>query len=610
MQGDIASAEASLAMKKEKGRVRFNSNAAFTKPPTPSASVPGPSAEPPRRDVHLNKPRPSVLRANSANSVVTVGSEHVDLDADPEKAYSAAAAQERAEHIAAKVRRDSPTHSPDSRLSLESRAETVTSDGDHMLPSGSNIPLQSMLHGQNEGNGSPQPPKSEDDKEPATREEAFSLVRAHTFRPGAKTSTTPPAVTDEEAQKIVPSEVNDGQYDGVYNVPPPKEYRGSVLSQLLKLYKPAEGGFGPGAAYHNRNTSTTSAGGWTTGSGSESGATTPTSTRKKWYEQNRSQETLSNLIEASARLANPNMADDKQKKAPTPKRWPMHRRTSSNPRMSAFQQKEEFRITVHIAETLSRQEYIIKLCRALMLYGAPTHRLEEYLTMTARVLEIDGQFLYLPGCMVISFDDKSTHTTEVRIVRTTQGIDLGKLKDVHTIYKEVMHDVIGVEEGTERIDALIAAKDKFSPWFRVLIFGLTSVTCAPFSFKARLIDLPLTFFLGCLVGALQLIVASESALYSNVFEVSATVLVSFLARAFGSIKGGELFCFSALAQGGIVMLLPGFLVCKSSILPSTPSQTPFPPKDHSCIRVSLYNQYAPTTSINRLDTRKGSGRLT
>jgi uncharacterized membrane protein YjjP (DUF1212 family) len=40
------------------------------------------------------------------------------------------------------------------------------------------------------------------------------------------------------------------------------------------------------------------------------------------------------------------------------------------------------------------------------------------------------------------------------------------------------------------------------------------------------------------------------------------VAVSFLARAFGSINGGTLFCFSALAQGGIVMLLPGYLVCK------------------------------------------------
>lgn len=572
MPEDFTGTQATLAMKKEKGRVRFNSSAAMTKLLTAETSPtnrPSSSGEQHTREVYLVTPRPSVLRTNSANSVFSVVESRDDLVVDPEKAISAAAAQERAKHVADKVRRDSPTHSPDSRLSLESHAETNMGNGDPISSSSdTSIPLQNFWRGQHQGEGDQSlHEKSEGGKEPLAKEEALNLVRAHTVRIEAKTPPPAPDSTQGQPQKtsyIAPVEVNDGQYDGVYNVPAPQQYRGSVLSQLLKLYKPAEtSGQGFGSSYHNRNASTSSAGGWNTGSGSESGATTPS--RKKWYEQNRSQETLSTLIGASARLANPNMSGGDQK-PPAPRKWPMHRRTSSN-RMSAIQMKEELRITVHIAETLSRQEFIVKLCRALMLYGAPTHRLEEYLTMVARVLEIDGQFLYLPGCMVISFDDKSTHTTEVKIVRVTQGIDLGKLKDIHRIYKEVMHDVIGVEEGTERIDALLAAKDKFSAWFRVLIFGLTSATAAPFSFKARLIDLPITFCLGCLVGTLQLIVASESQLYSNVFEVSATVLVSFLARAFGSIKGGNLFCFSALAQGGIVMLLPGFAVCKSLLNP-------------------------------------------
>ncbi|TQS32628.1 hypothetical protein Golomagni_07051, partial [Golovinomyces magnicellulatus] len=139
------------------------------------------------------------------------------------------------------------------------------------------------------------------------------------------------------------------------------------------------------------------------------------------------------------------------------------------------------------------------------------------------------------------------------------------LKDAHHVYKEVMHDVIGVEEATERLENLIGAKDKYSAWLRVLIFGLTSATAAPFSFKARLIDLPIIFCFGCVVGLLQLIVAPMSNLYSNVFEVSATVLISFMARAFGSINNGNLFCFSSLAQSGIVMLLPGYAVLCSSL---------------------------------------------
>ncbi len=102
--------------------------------------------------------------------------------------------------------------------------------------------------------------------------------------------------------------------------------------------------------------------------------------------------------------------------------------------------------------------------------------------MSARVLEIDGQFLYIPGCMIISFDDVSTHTTEVKLVKmgSAQGVDLGRLKDIHEIYKEVVHDVIGVEEATQRIDALTSAKKKHNPWLLVFVYGCASASVGPF----------------------------------------------------------------------------------------------------------------------------------
>lgn len=556
------STAAAAAMKKEKARVRFNSNAAATRPqPTVSVTPPGPvprelDVPPPPR-----QPRPSVLRGNSSNSITTVRELHHDVGAESREAINAAAAaQERAQHVAAKVRRDSGT--PESRHSMES-LETATSEFDLMSDDGSSIALQTL-----NSRTALNPGQSDEDRhQDALNEAAYHLVQAHSRRFEGKSTNSPLShETHTEGHGRPVSEINDGLYDGVYNVPPPRHYRGSVLSQLLKLYKPAEVPTNHQQhQQHHRNLSAASFSGSTGTPASESGTATPN--RKKWYNQNRSQETLANLVEASARLANPNMPSDPKspgKKKPPP----MHkRRTSSSARANAYWQREQVRITAHIAETLSRQEYIIKLCRALMLYGAPTHRLEEYLSMTARFLEIDGQFLYLPGCMIISFDDKSLHTAEIRIVRSSQGIDLGKLKDVHLVYKEIMHEVTDVEEGTLRLDALMAAKDKFHPWFRVIVFGLTSVTAAPFSFKARLIDLPLIFLFGCLVGILQLIVAPRSDLYNNVFEVSATVIISFLSRAFGSIRGGSLFCFSALAQSGIVMLLPGYLVRKSPSFP-------------------------------------------
>lgn len=187
--------------------------------------------------------------------------------------------------------------------------------------------------------------------------------------------------------------------------------------------------------------------------------------------------------------------------------------------------------------------------------------------MTARVLEIDGQFLYIPGCMIISFDDASTHTTEVKLVKSAQGVDLGRLKDTHQIYKEVVHDVIGVEEAIQRLDEIMKRKPKFPVWFLILMHGCASATVGPFAFNARPIDLPIAFVLGCLLGILQLVLSPRSQLYSNVFEISAAVLTSFLARAFGSIPyhGGRLFCFSALAQSSIALILPGYMVLCGSL---------------------------------------------
>ncbi|KAF4452690.1 hypothetical protein F53441_4497 [Fusarium austroafricanum] len=540
-------ADAVAALKKEKARVRFNSNAAANPPST--------SPQPP-----VSRPRPSLLRGGSAEAVKTL--HDADHESDPESKEAATAARERARIMAANIHNESAI---DDRDSFESSTGTGTAGWNS--PYGSSIPLQNLNENGNNKEGFHKLP-SQEQEATGLKDEAFKLVRAHTQRfDSSKTGNASPDHKETRQEERAPlTELNDGNYDGIYDVPAPEQYRGSVLSQLLKLYKPPEPPF-KGTHHRAASTSSVLTGsdlGTPTVQGTPSGASTP---KRKWYDQNKSQDTLANLIEASSRLANPSESDDKKKKTGKKPQRPGNKRTTSANRLSGLWQQQEARITVHIAETLARQAYIIKLCRALMLVGAPTHRLEEYLSMSARVLEIDGQFLYIPGCMIVSFDDRSTHTTEVRIVRTSQGIDLGKMKDVHQIYKEVMHDVIGVEEATEKLENLMKSKDKFHAWLRVVMFGLMSVCAAPFSFGARLIDLPLIFAFGCLIGVLQLIVAPSSALYSNVFEVSSTIIVTFLARTFGSIKKGgeEIFCFGALAQGGIVMLLPGYMVLCSAL---------------------------------------------
>ncbi|CAO2647590.1 Nn.00g085120.m01.CDS01 [Neocucurbitaria sp. VM-36] len=425
----------------------------------------------------------------------------------------------------------------------------------------------------------------DDEEDPQFLKRASMLLRHHTVRAAG------PAISNEDLYHVDPT-LRSGQVtpDAIEiedeHVSRPSKYRTGVLGTLLKASNAAQAS-APGRPGHGRNLSAGTFSGASTAANSPnssppaSGSTTPRGGRS-WFNRhhyNQSATSISQLVGSSTHsFTTPAQKElgvelDEQYKKSRPSRPGMGKRSRSDESILPFKKPgkrrdNEIKIKIHLAGTLARQNYLRKLCRALMMYGAPTHRLEEYLNMSARVLEIEAQFLYMPGCMIIAFDDSSVHTSEVKLVRTSQGVDLGKLRDVHEIYKDVVHDRIGVEDATPRLEAIIGRKDKFRRWLRVFMYGLASATVGPFAFQARFIDLPFCFLLGCLIGWLQLIVAPGNDLISNVFEIAASIITSFAARALGSIRGhdgNEIFCFSAMAQSSIALILPGFMVLCASL---------------------------------------------
>ncbi|TDZ13661.1 Uncharacterized UPF0442 protein [Colletotrichum orbiculare MAFF 240422] len=412
--------------------------------------------------------------------------------------------------------------------------------------------------------------------------DAENLVRSHTQRrkrgnlapsdylkyqpaPGVRSGTATPTMEQSYAHDYVP---------------PPKQYHGGILSSLLKLYN--ENGSG-GSSGRNTPGGTTpshsppaSHPASAPNSAPPSAPASPRPSRPSSglfnyhkAQGSRSSLALTELMKSSAAAMAPGssgfsagVSEKIKQERPRPKK----RRSGvwgggQSPKSKTADDK--IHITKHIAEILSRHKYLEKLCRALMMYGAPTHRLEEYMTMSARVLEIEGQFLYIPNCMIISFDDSTTHTTEVKLVRSAAGVDLGKLRDVHDVYKLVVHDVISADDALRKLDEIEKRGNKFGDVQRVFVYGLASVCVAPFAFQGRFIDLPVAFVLGCVVGAMQ--IYAKGALLINVLPILSAIVSSFLARAFGSINNGGLFCFSALAQSAIALILPGFMVLCSSL---------------------------------------------
>ncbi|KAI7823191.1 hypothetical protein BC939DRAFT_397429 [Gamsiella multidivaricata] len=209
-----------------------------------------------------------------------------------------------------------------------------------------------------------------------------------------------------------------------------------------------------------------------------------------------------------------------------------------------------------IAEILTRQSFLIMIAKALILYGAPSHRIEETCALLARKMDVDASFALLPGLMTISFSDPETHTSDTRHLRCTQGMDMYKLSKVYTIAWGVLHGE-GIEEANKKLEKVTIEPGYYPVWVTVMSWMFAAAFVAPLAFNGSWLDTVLAGFCGLLVGLLG-VVAAKFPVYGNVFEVTSSILVGFIAKAFG-----DRVCFSAVALAGVVVLLPGLLLTQS-----------------------------------------------
>ncbi|KAJ7715205.1 DUF1212-domain-containing protein [Mycena metata] len=218
--------------------------------------------------------------------------------------------------------------------------------------------------------------------------------------------------------------------------------------------------------------------------------------------------------------------------------------------------KAEVYITRHVAQIIQRQEFVLKLTRALMMFGAPAHRLPTQIHATGRVLDIQVNCMYLPDVVLISFDDGATGTSSLKFIRQGSSLSLGKLGEVYGVYWSVIHDEESVSEASRTLDALMRKKEEYPGWQQILIGGMCSASICTISFNGSFLDSLVVFPLGGLLVAIQLL-SVRNELYSNVFEITVATLFSLVSAALASTK---LLCYSAIASSSVVLILPGFIV--------------------------------------------------
>ncbi|KAG8808478.1 hypothetical protein FRC17_003934 [Serendipita sp. 399] len=224
------------------------------------------------------------------------------------------------------------------------------------------------------------------------------------------------------------------------------------------------------------------------------------------------------------------------------------------------------------------------LTEALMKFGAPSHRVESQLLSIASSLRLKLQVIHVPGLTFLSFSKhlKRSSAVNIQFIKSTTKIDLGRLHEVHGLYKRLVHYQESAKEAISEIKSLL----KRDPIYRQGLFHpltfcpnaetatsvpeqiLIAIICgfilSPMAYNGSVLDLLAAGFSCGIVSWLHLWAAKRSQVFSNVVEITSAIFIAFFARGLSSMPQG-IFCYSAIAFTGLVKLLPKYLIICGSL---------------------------------------------
>ncbi|EIE77667.1 hypothetical protein RO3G_02371 [Rhizopus delemar RA 99-880] len=199
----------------------------------------------------------------------------------------------------------------------------------------------------------------------------------------------------------------------------------------------------------------------------------PTTKLKRPPLQNRPASWLSGV--ASSKYVVPSLEKRKKSNAPV-----LSRRTSMDSMVTTASQfepitlEDRIRITFEIANILQKQEFLRKLCRALMMYGCPAHRLEYAMRQVSRTLGVEAEYVFIPNVMLMTFYDSTTHTTETHFIRQNPGFEMHRLADIYRLEKLVAYGEVSVDEALEFIDKVYEQPAIYPRWLQPFVFALAA----------------------------------------------------------------------------------------------------------------------------------------
>src|SRR5215510_1541471 len=208
--------------------------------------------------------------------------------------------------------------------------------------------------------------------------------------------------------------------------------------------------------------------------------------------------------------------------------------------------------------------FVLRLGRALHVYGIPAHRLEEVMGKAAEKLGLQGQFFSTPTAIFASFGRQEEQRTF--LMRVTPGeVNLGKIAELDDVTTGVLRDALDPAEGSKRVDGILAEPHRYGAALTTVAFSLASAAASRF-LGGGVKEIASSALIGLVIGLLSLFVGKYQS-FGKVFEFAAAGAASALAGALTFVIGA--YAVSNATLAGLIVLMPGLTLTIALIELST-----------------------------------------
>ena len=201
--------------------------------------------------------------------------------------------------------------------------------------------------------------------------------------------------------------------------------------------------------------------------------------------------------------------------------------------------------TVHFCQELGQ---------ALLIYGAPAHRLEEVLSVLTQAYDLCGESFSTPTSLMTSIRAKGEDPIPSLHRVHSNEIHLQRLSQLDALFNQVADLHLTPKEGREKLIEILQSPAPYGTWTTLLSFGFASGGAARF-FGGGMAEILLATMTGLGLGVLAL-AGKYSATLNRLFEPLGGFIVALLATV-----GATFFATVSTDQatlGGLIILVPGF----------------------------------------------------